>query len=360
MAGTSTHLDVLLVEDNPGDAKLVARYIDSTAVGQFVEDPALDHVESLTGAESALQDAEYDLVLLDLGLPESSGLETLSTATEFVEDTPIIVLTGMRDRDSAIEAIERGAQDYLPKSELDGDRLARALRYAVVRSRQQRELQRRTDQLEFFNNILQHDILNGMNVIRARGEFLTAELEGDQLEYATTVVDWSDDLIDLTQTVQSVLDTLSEGGLTDAEPRDVEGVVEGAADRARSMADGVTVTIDVPDRTVVADDLLDDVFGNLLTNAVEHGGDDVSVTVTGTADAHSVTVRVADDGPGIPPADRRRVFQRGEKGEDSSGTGFGLYFVDSMVDAYGGDVWIEESDRGGAEFVVELPLKYNP
>jgi len=69
-----------------------------------------------------------------------------------------------------------------------------------------------------------------------------------------------------------------------------------------------------------------------------------------------VRVRIADDGPGIPPEQRRLVFERGEKGRGSSGTGFGLYFVDSMVESYDGRIWVEESDSGGAAFVIELPL----
>ncbi len=70
-------------------------------------------------------------------------------------------------------------------------------------------------------------------------------------------------------------------------------------------------------------------FGNLVLNAVEHGGDDVTIDVTTTVADGTVTVCLADDGDGIPSSDARRIFERGEKGSESGGTGFGLYFVDN-------------------------------
>ncbi|MBV0901293.1 hybrid sensor histidine kinase/response regulator [Haloarcula salina] len=354
MSETSTRLDVLLVEDNPGDAKLVEHYLDLPAVSQFVDDLTLDHVESLD--EAAGEAASHDVVLLDLGLPGSTGLETLDRATDLLAETPIIVLTGMSDQETALEAVRRGAQDYLPKGDLDGDRLVRALRYTVVRSRQQDRLRRQADRMEFFNSILRHDMLNGMNVIRARGEMLEAELGGQQGEFAATIVDWSDDIIALTGKVRSVLDTVSEQGITDVSRVELAPAIEAAADRARSMSDGCRVTVEPVDVVVQADELLEDVFSNLFINAVEHGGDDVTVSVTTTLDESSVTVRVADDGPGVSPAERRTVFRRGKKGTESTGTGFGLYFVDAMVDSYGGSIHVEDSDLGGAAFVVDLPL----
>jgi len=354
MSGPLTQLDVLLVEDNPGDATLVQHYLDTARSYQFVDDIELTHVDSLRGVTERDTEGD-DVLLLDLGLPESTGLTTLDRATEEVTELPIIVLTGMQDREMSMEAIHRGAQDYLPKSELDGDRLLRSLRYAVIRGRQQRSLQRRTDQMEFFNSILRHDMLNGMNVIRARGEMLAAELDGDEGDYADTIVKWSDDIIELTQKVRSVLDTLADEGMTEMERRDLAAVLDDAAERARSMDDAVAVNNHVSDIEVTADELLEDVFGNLFLNAVEHGGRDVTVDVTAAVDDVTVTVRIADDGPGIDPDRRRRVFDRGEKGSGSSGTGFGLYFVDSMVESYGGRIWIEDSETGGAAFVVELP-----
>jgi len=218
------------------------------------------------------------------------------------------------------------------------------------------DLKRHEEQMEFFNSILRHDIFNGMNVIEARAERLSDTLTGTEATYVETILDWSRDIVDLTQKVRSVLNTMSEDGLTNKEAVELAPAIEAAGARAASMADGCTLETDVhDDAAVVAGDLLDDVLGNILTNAVEHGGPEPTIRVTTERDESIVRIHVADDGPGIPSEQREAVFEKGECGTESTGTGFGLYFVSVMVESYGGDIWVENSDLGGSEFVVELP-----
>ncbi|WP_137682210.1 sensor histidine kinase [Haloarcula mannanilytica] len=220
------------------------------------------------------------------------------------------------------------------------------------------DLKRHEEQMEFFNSILRHDILNGMTVIEARAETLADDLDGTQATYAETILDWSRDIVDLTQKVRSVLSTMSEDGLTEAEAMPLEPVIEGAVNKAASMDEDCTVETDIDDGlTVVADDLLDDVVGNILTNAVEHGGPGSTIEVTAERVGSMVRLHIADDGPGISPDERDTIFEKGERGTQSTGTGFGLYFVSVMVESYGGDIWVEDSDLGGSEFVVEFPAK---
>ena len=78
--------------------------------------------------------------------------------------------------------------------------------------------------------------------------------------------------------------------------------------------------------------------------------------VQGVKAGDTVRVRIADNGPGIPDEQKRTVFERGEKRPDSEGTGVGLYLVQTLVNAYGGDVWVEDNEPTGSVFVVELPL----
>jgi len=99
---------------------------------------------------------------------------------------------------------------------------------------------------------------------------------------------------------------------------------------------------------------LESVFRNLLNNAVQHNDGEPTVVVTATADDDTVTVRVADDGPGVPDKQKQRVFERGEKGPTSDGTGLGLYLVGVLVDSYGGEITVTDNDPQGAVFEVEL------
>ena len=103
--------------------------------------------------------------------------------------------------------------------------------------------------------------------------------------------------------------------------------------------------------------MLASVFRNLLTNAVQHNDEDVpEVTVAATTDGERVTVRVADNGPGIAEERKDTIFNQGETGLDSAGTGLGLYLVETLVNRYGGTVSVEDNDPTGTVFVVELPV----
>jgi len=123
---------VLLVEDNPADAGLVRARLRKSA--------EVTHVETLADALATLAHARFDAILCDLGLPDASGLDSLVTLRGATADTPVIVLTGHDDDDLALEALSAGAEDFVPKSELRGAILPRALRYAVQRSRQRAEM----------------------------------------------------------------------------------------------------------------------------------------------------------------------------------------------------------------------------
>ncbi|MGI5819056.1 MAG: AAA family ATPase [Armatimonadota bacterium] len=130
-------LRVLLVEDNPGDARLLREMIND-AGGVDLE---LSHVPDLSGAFGALAEDDIDIVLLDLGLPESRGLDTFTSLHEQHPEVAVVVLTGLDDDQVAISAVKEGAQDFLVKKQLSGGLLLRSIRYAVERHMaRQREL----------------------------------------------------------------------------------------------------------------------------------------------------------------------------------------------------------------------------
>lgn len=129
MAGKN--IKVLLVEDNPGDVFLLQEFLKE--VTTVVVD--LLPVERLSEALNYLAKELFDVILLDLSLPDSQGLETFVIAHHQAKATPIIVLTGINDETLAIRAMQEGAQDYLVKGQVTGDLLVRSMRYAIERQR---------------------------------------------------------------------------------------------------------------------------------------------------------------------------------------------------------------------------------
>ena len=115
---------VLLIEDNPGDAKLVRLMLDAAAEPGF----NVQHVQDLHTALAQLKSQDFDVLLLDLNLPDSRELNTLGRVHAHDPSTPIIILTGsVLDQQKAVEALDKGARDYLIKGKVDGQLLERAI-----------------------------------------------------------------------------------------------------------------------------------------------------------------------------------------------------------------------------------------
>ncbi|WP_089941703.1 hybrid sensor histidine kinase/response regulator [Candidatus Entotheonella palauensis] len=129
-------LNVLLVEDDPGDALLLQTLLTQTESVRF----DLVYATRLAEGLESLSKTAFDIMLLDLSLPDSVGLETIDKVRTYTLDVPIIVLTGLDDEEIAMQAVLAGAQDYLAKGDLNENMLARAIRYAVERHRLQTEL----------------------------------------------------------------------------------------------------------------------------------------------------------------------------------------------------------------------------
>ena len=130
-------VNVLLVEDNPGDARLLQVALADVDSAQF----QFTHVQRLTDVADCLRDALYDVLLLDLGLPDSKGLVTLLVARYLAPTMAIVVLTGLDDESLAIQAVQNGAQDYLVKGQWDARLLVRSILYAIQRQRAAQEIE---------------------------------------------------------------------------------------------------------------------------------------------------------------------------------------------------------------------------
>jgi DNA-binding NarL/FixJ family response regulator len=124
-------LKILLIEDSAAEARLIRELLAEAPEGRV----DLHHSASLaTGLETLTEDGA-DVVLLDLSLPDSHGLETLRSVRAAVSRIPVIVLTGSDEEELALSAVEKGAQDYLVKGQVDGKAILRAARYAIARAR---------------------------------------------------------------------------------------------------------------------------------------------------------------------------------------------------------------------------------
>ncbi len=129
-------INILLIEDNPGDALLIRKMLKDVerTIFKVVHDKRLDD------GLKHFNDEDFDVILLDLGLSDSQGIETFNRIKKIASKVPIIILTGLSDKEFAINTLSKGAQDYLVKSYLDSILLDRSIHYAIERKRIEEKL----------------------------------------------------------------------------------------------------------------------------------------------------------------------------------------------------------------------------
>ncbi len=140
-------LKVLLVEDSPSDVQLFQERLEEAGPQGL----AITYVECLRDALEHAQGETFDVLLLDLNLPDSSGHDTFERARAQLPHLPIIVLTGLDDEALGVEALRHGIQDYLVKGQTNGRQILRAIRYAIERHRAEEQIQRHVEELRVRN-----------------------------------------------------------------------------------------------------------------------------------------------------------------------------------------------------------------
>jgi two-component system cell cycle sensor histidine kinase/response regulator CckA len=189
IAEPDTPIKILLIEDNPGDARLIREMLTDAGAHGIT----LEWVSRLSQGLECLGKGEIDLVLLNLSLPDSQGLDTFLTVQTHAPEIPFVVLTGLNDETLALTAVQKGAQDYLLKGEMAGNKLFRAVRYAAERKRVQavvrrahdepeRRVEARTTELVAANQQLQEEIAKRQ------------QTEGEQQRLLATVQNYSEEL----------------------------------------------------------------------------------------------------------------------------------------------------------------------
>lgn len=331
-------VDVLLTLDAEGRIELVNRAIQSTlgyepaaVVGKPIDVLLADPEGGTEPAELLTRD-EFGALLVHRGqVPDVEvAFSTADGAT-----IPMTLST------SAIERDDGGIDGYVCVAKDISDRIER-----------ERLLRHKTERLELLTQLVRHDIYNDAILISELVQRLQrADDDGDdsvslgprERQLLDHVGACGTNITSLTETARTLLETIAELG-EDRHPTPLASTLEREIANASTLSEAAVVTVDgeVPDVTIWANEMLGSVFRNLLTNAIQHNDEPTpTVTVSTTLTETSVTVRIADNGPGVPEAVKASLRGDERSLETNGPHGFGLYIVETVVDQYGGRVELE-------------------
>lgn len=281
---------------------------------------------------------------------DDSSVKTALAVPATIVDDVVVVLV--------VRTAEENVSDrYATPLEILASHAATAI--SNIRSHQELErartdLEKRKEMIELYDRLLRHDLGNDLQVIAGFADILADDLDGEHERYAEKIRRAAESSSGLIQRIGDLVSTLEAE--EEPEPRALGVVLESVVDTVRSQYESLTIEFEPSefDYRVYGGDLLDSVFQNILSNAAVHNDGDVTVSMYVEDAPSTVTIGMADDGSGIPDEIRDELFEMGQKGPDSGGTGLGLGFVRALTESYGGSVAATDSESGGAEFRVTL------
>ncbi len=362
----NNEITALLIEDNPADARMIREVLREESSTRFNVEQS-DRLD--TGLER-LAKGGIDVILLDLSLPDSHGIDTFVQTYTHSPGVPIVVLTGLNDATVAAQTLNGGGQDYLNKGALNLCVLHQSIRNAIAR-KQSEEVSRRS-----------HEAIEA--AAQAQDQFLALVSEElsmpltPLLSIVSTQVDELSPTADLLRTLTLVRNHLGRqaqlvedlraycrvgAGNAGFHPTDCEAALEHAlAGLKHAIEETGAVVTHEPLPTLPADaSLIARLLQDLIENAIKFRGTAAPrIHVSAERQAKEWIFTVRDNGIGFDPRDAERIFfifQRLHNRDAYPGTGIGLATCKKIVERHGGRIWAESEPGRGSRFCFAVPAE---
>jgi len=377
-------IKILLIEDNPADARLIQEnlYDVTSNLGDQNNDVAFNLIwrDCLSSGLDFLVQEDVDVVLVDLNLPDSMGFETFLRLQKKIATKPIIVLTGVVDRELATRAVREGAQDYLIKGEVDGRLLSRSISYAIERKKSEEELhlarnnlekkvhertielKERYDEIEQLVYAISHDLILPLVTIKGFLGYLKKDVASGSRQRIEIDLGLVGDAVERMEVLLvRALDVSSTGKLSNTREKVLYGdivqeALSLAADRIRSSEARITVANDFPMVSVDRPRIVD-VLVNLIENSIRYAGNirPQQIEIGYQAKEGETVFFVKDDGLGIDPIMQKNIFRLFYQGSEAENSNAGLALSRRIIEVHGGRMWIESVVNKGCAVYFTLP-----
>ncbi len=401
------NIKVLLIEDSPLSAKKIQKMLDEAKSVNFnVESECVD---CLADGLNCLAESGIDIVLLDLSLPDSDGVESYIKVQSHTPEVPIIVLSGLEDESLAMECVQKGAQDYLVKGKVDSPLLKRSIIYSLERKRTEealrkyrkhleelvekrtaklkkandklrseitkrkraekklmrlnKELERSNKELEQFAYVASHDLQEPLRMVASYTQLLADRYKGKVDETADDFIHFA---VEGANRMQALIEALLSFSRLNTKKEYVEMTNSEAA-----LAQAVTnlnkqieercakITHDPLPVINAAWSQFIQLFQNLISNAIKFNDNKVPrVHITAYQNGEEWIFSVRDNGIGFDTEYKDRIFvifQRLHGREHYPGTGIGLALCKKIVERHGGRIWVKSEPGKGSSFNFAIP-----
>jgi signal transduction histidine kinase len=350
-------LRILLIEDSRSEAAYIERTL--TRGGPYA--CKVSKAYTLATAIPLLEDQSFDVVLMDLRLPDATGFSGLHAVQAVAPKVPIVILTGIDDEATERAAMENGAQDYLLKERASLSALTRSMRHAIQR--------RSAENIKSeFISLVSHELRTPLTSIHGALGLIAGAMSGDIPPAVARLVEIahknSERLIRLVNDILDI-DRIDSGRMYfDLRPEALEPLLAHAVESNQAYAEkyGVRFVLEpCPEAWARVDaSRLTQVIANLLSNAAKFSPPGGAVRIGTTIEDGWVRVRVTDQGAGIRPDFRDRIFTKFSQSDraierKTGGAGLGLYISKQIIEHMDGRIGFESEPGQGASFWVEFP-----
>jgi signal transduction histidine kinase len=379
-------IKILLIEDNKGDARLIQELLKEIQYFGYT----LEWRENLTAGIQELQKTNLDLLLLDLTLPDSQGLETVTKVLSQTPDVPIVVLTGHNDATLAIKAVAVGAQDYLVKGDVDAKILGRAIHYAIERNKLVMRLKENEQSLARNNAELEQRVEERTKTLKETQEKLAQQEKlaaigklagtvGHELRNPLGVI--SNSIYYLAMKLPAIDEKIKKHlKIIQEESERANKIISDLLDFARAKPDE-SCLVNIPGliketleraqkpenikvKTIFEIKLpeirldprkMEQAFLNIIVNAFQAMPDGGELEISANRDKDVIKIAFKDTGSGISKENLQKLFEP-LFSTKTKGIGLGLSIAKEIVESYKGKIEVESVVGSGSTFAIKLPI----
>jgi len=367
-------IKVILIEDNPGDARLITEYLKSSEKMVY----QLFSASNLEEGVDLISNNEIDIIISDLNLPDSKGLDTCRSILKESANVPVVLLTGMQNQSLAHEAVMLGAQDYIVKNGLNEYVLFKTIDFAIERKKLQDKILRSEQNLnqtkDKFFNIIAHDLRNPLNGLMGLSDIISAEFDNyDDTEKKRLLEKMKEAIHSTYKLIENLLEwSRVQTGKISASPvsidlhslsKEIVSITQPSADmKSISIENNISDTIKV----FADEDQLRFIIRNIITNAIKFTGANGEITLNAekieslSGKRNFVNICISDNGVGISQENLEKIFMLDQKfsqkgTNEEQGTGLGLLLCKEFTELNEGTIIIKSDKGEGTEVCFKLP-----